>query len=89
MPEDLAQRGASQPGAVRSEPCARCGGDADFDIASLWLCIDCYHIAGSTCAGIGRPVVAAAATTATSTATPSATPSAATGGGLGAVDQVC
>lgn len=35
------------------EPCARCGGNADFDIASLWLCIDCYHIAGSTCAGIG------------------------------------
>jgi hypothetical protein len=40
--------------AAPSEPCARCGGDADFDIASLWLCMDCYHIAGSTCAGIGR-----------------------------------
>jgi hypothetical protein len=40
--------------AAPSEPCARCGGDADFDIASLWLCIDCYHLAGSTCAGIGR-----------------------------------
>ncbi|HSO05159.1 MAG TPA: hypothetical protein VLQ92_11805 [Candidatus Limnocylindrales bacterium] len=36
------------------QPCARCGGEADFDIASLWLCVDCYHIAGSTCAGIGR-----------------------------------
>lgn len=38
-----------------SQACARCGGDADFDIAALWLCMDCYHIAGSTCAGIGRP----------------------------------
>jgi hypothetical protein len=36
------------------EPCVRCGGDADFEIAALWLCLDCYHIAGSTCAGIGR-----------------------------------
>ncbi len=36
------------------EPCARCGGDADFEIAALWLCVDCYHVAGSTCAGIGR-----------------------------------
>jgi len=39
---------------TRSEPCARCGGDAAFEIADLWLCLDCYHIAGSTCAGIGR-----------------------------------
>jgi hypothetical protein len=40
--------------AAPPEPCARCGGDSDFEIASLWLCIDCYHIAGSTCAGVGR-----------------------------------
>lgn len=40
-----------------SHACTRCGGDADFDIAALWLCIDCYHIAGSTCAGIGRTPV--------------------------------
>ena len=40
--------------AAAPKPCARCGGDSDFEIASLWLCIDCYHIAGSTCAGVGR-----------------------------------
>ncbi len=33
--------------------CARCGHDADFEIADLWLCVDCYHVAGSTCAGVG------------------------------------
>jgi hypothetical protein len=37
-----------------TEPCARCGHDSDFEIAALWLCLDCYHVAGSTCAGIGR-----------------------------------
>jgi len=37
-----------------AQACARCGRDADFDIADLWLCLDCYHIAGSTCAGVGR-----------------------------------
>jgi hypothetical protein len=45
---------ASPTVAARPQPCARCGGDSDFEIASLWLCIDCYHIAGSTCAGVGR-----------------------------------
>jgi hypothetical protein len=40
--------------AAPPEPCARCGGDSEFEIASLWLCIECYHVAGSTCAGIGR-----------------------------------
>ncbi len=49
-----AARAATMAVVTSPEPCARCGGDADFDIASLWLCIDCYHIAGSTCAGIGR-----------------------------------
>jgi hypothetical protein len=43
----------SREPVTRPQPCARCGGEADFDIASLWLCVDCYHIAGSTCAGIG------------------------------------
>jgi hypothetical protein len=39
--------------AGASEPCARCGRDADADFGSVWLCLDCYHVAGSTCAGIG------------------------------------
>lgn len=47
-----------QPSAVDAPGirpgCDRCGADADFEIASLWLCINCYHEAGSTCAGIGR-----------------------------------
>jgi hypothetical protein len=36
-------------------PCARCGRDAQFDFDELWLCLDCYHVAGSTCAGVNRP----------------------------------
>ncbi len=45
----------AQPTVVAPpEPCARCGADADFEIAELWLCVDCYHVAGSTCGGIGR-----------------------------------
>jgi hypothetical protein len=40
--------------------CARCGRDADFDFVDLWLCLDCYHIAGSTCAGVGRTAAARA-----------------------------
>jgi hypothetical protein len=35
------------------ERCARCGRDADADFGLFWLCLDCYHVAGSTCAGIG------------------------------------
>ena len=35
-------------------PCARCGRDAQFDFDELWLCLDCYHVAGSTCAGVNR-----------------------------------
>ena len=50
---------ASPTVAAPPEPCARCGGDSDFEIASFWLCIDCYHIAGSTCAGVGRIPAAA------------------------------
>jgi hypothetical protein len=38
----------------------RCGRDAELDIADVWLCFDCYHIAGSTCAGLGRMVTPAA-----------------------------
>lgn len=62
-------------------PCARCGGDADFEIAALWLCIDCYHIAGSTCAGIGR----------VPTTGPGQGRDPVTGGGasIGPIDQVC
>ncbi|MGB7982815.1 MAG: hypothetical protein WCF36_18695 [Candidatus Nanopelagicales bacterium] len=51
-----ATSGAPSPGVdgtVPSAPCARCGHGADFEIAGLWLCIDCYHVAGSTCAGVG------------------------------------
>jgi hypothetical protein len=33
--------------------CVRCSHDADFEIAGVWLCVDCYHVAGSTCSGIG------------------------------------
>jgi hypothetical protein len=63
--------------------CARCGRDADFDFVDLWLCLDCYHIAGSTCAGVGRP--AAVATTAGSR------PSAGAGDPnvVGGTDPVC
>jgi hypothetical protein len=42
-------------------PCARCGRDAQFDFDQLWLCLDCYHVAGSTCAGVTRPPTAAPA----------------------------
>jgi ribosomal protein L37E len=35
--------------------CMRCGREADFDFGPFWLCLDCYHIAGSTCAGVGQP----------------------------------
>lgn len=77
------------------EPCARCGGNADFDIASLWLCVDCYHIAGSTCAGIGR--VRGSGTGPRATAAPAATPTATLAPGaalpgatvVGDADQVC
>lgn len=37
------------------EPCARCFGEAEHDFGDIWLCTDCYYIAGSTCAGIPRP----------------------------------
>lgn len=58
--------------------CDRCRADADFEIASLWLCIDCYHAAGSTCAGIGRgPTPAPAPNDPNATSDPNAT------------DQVC
>lgn len=48
---DMTSR-ADAPDATHA--CGRCGRDADLDIADLWLCVDCYHVAGSTCAGIGR-----------------------------------
>lgn len=44
---------------VTSEPCARCFGEAEHDFGDIWLCTDCYYIAGSTCAGIPRPKKAA------------------------------
>jgi hypothetical protein len=47
-----------------SQVCTGCGCDADFEIAELWLCVDCYHVAGSTCAGIGRPPAGASGPTA-------------------------
>ena len=39
--------------AASPPACDSCGRDADFEISQLWLCLDCYHIAGSTCAGVG------------------------------------
>ena len=67
--------------AAPPEPCARCGGDSDFEIASLWLCFDCYHTAGSTCAGIGRiPATAPSA---------GAAPAAGARDALDPADQVC
>jgi hypothetical protein len=71
-------------------PCARCGADADFEIASLWLCVACYHIAGSTCAGIGRGAITpgAGAEVGAATAAPEASPMA-VDGAPGAADQVC
>lgn len=41
-----------------TQPCSRCGADAPYDFVTVWLCLDCYHIAGSTCAGVGRPASA-------------------------------
>ncbi len=35
--------------------CSRCGRDGEFDFGDVWLCLDCYHVAGSTCAGLNRP----------------------------------
>jgi hypothetical protein len=67
--------------AAQAEPCARCGGDSEFEIASLWLCIECYHVAGSTCAGIGR-IAAEPSGSAVAPAEGVATL-------LGAPDQVC
>lgn len=71
-------------------PCARCGADADFEIASLWLCVACYHVAGSTCAGIGRGAITprVGADLGATTAAP-VTSAAADEGTPGASDQVC
>ena len=41
------------PGTVEAGVCARCAHDADVEIGGVWLCVDCYHVAGSTCSGIG------------------------------------
>ncbi|HEX6887281.1 MAG TPA: hypothetical protein VF143_04170 [Candidatus Nanopelagicales bacterium] len=38
---------------VTAPACVRCGGAAEHDFVTMWLCTDCYHIAGSTCAGAG------------------------------------
>jgi hypothetical protein len=46
-------------GALPTHPCDGCGRHADFEIARLWLCVDCYHTAGSTCAGVRTPERAA------------------------------
>lgn len=45
------------PQPALPQPCTRCGRDADFDFGALWLCVDCYHIAGSTCSGVTRATV--------------------------------
>ena len=47
------------PSAVLTQGiCVRCAHDADVEIAGIWLCMDCYHVAGSTCAGIASPTPA-------------------------------
>jgi hypothetical protein len=45
-----------EPRPATAPACARCGRDAQFDFDQLWLCLECYHVAGSTCAGVSRPV---------------------------------
>jgi len=49
--EDAEHRSVAPPSPP---PCLRCGHDADVDFGDLWLCLDCYHVAGSTCAGVAR-----------------------------------
>lgn len=71
------------------EPCARCGGDAELDIASLWLCMDCYHVAGSTCAGIGRIPAPGTTPGNATTAAARVLGGAAVGAVLRDADQVC
>lgn len=39
--------------------CVRCLHEATLDIGGVWLCVDCYHVAGSTCSGIGTPATPA------------------------------
>lgn len=46
--------GSAPAATTTNPPCGRCGGPAEYDFATLWLCLDCYHVAGSTCAGIGQ-----------------------------------
>lgn len=46
----------SEQAVAESHPCQRCWGEAEHDFGDIWLCTDCYYIAGSTCAGIPRPV---------------------------------
>jgi len=48
-----------EPIPAPAPACARCGRDAQFDFDQLWLCLDCYHVAGSTCAGVQRPAAPA------------------------------
>jgi hypothetical protein len=78
--------------AAQPQPCVRCGADSDFEIASMWLCVGCYHVAGSTCAGIGRvPTIAPPPrTTATATAAaPGTSPATDVLAELDIADQVC
>lgn len=78
--------------AAPPQPCVRCGADSDFEIASLWLCVGCYHVAGSTCAGIGRVPTTTPAPRATVTATdaaPGTSPATVVLAVLDIPDQVC
>jgi hypothetical protein len=34
-----------------ARPCAGCASDAALDFGTTWLCLACYHVSGSTCAG--------------------------------------
>jgi len=40
---------------VTTQPCMQCGAEDALDFAELWLCLSCYHEAGSTCAGVRLP----------------------------------
>jgi hypothetical protein len=42
------------PTVAVAPPCAGCGGGDALDFGTTWLCLACYHVSGSTCAGAPR-----------------------------------
>lgn len=50
------RRGQAEPtGCVRPPECVSCRLDAELVMGGVWLCLSCYHVAGSTCAGVWAP----------------------------------